>query len=133
MAGSFGVSLTAEDGERLEGVGRLDALRVVLDRLDLAPLFDAVVDGTVVHEAKPHPRVFLVAAERLRVDPFRCAVFEDAQAGIEAAVAAGMTAIGVGNPSVLTTADCTIPGLHLADPYWFGRGLPAPAPGRRSP
>jgi HAD superfamily hydrolase (TIGR01509 family) len=161
MAGSFGVSLTAEDGERLEGVGRLDALRVVLDlagvvvppedevslaarknarylelvrglgpsdvlpgarsfleclrdrsvptalgsasrdarvmlgRLDLAPLFDAVVDGTVVHEAKPHPRVFLAAAERVRVDPFRRAGFEDAQAGIEAAVAAGMTAIGV--------------------------------------
>jgi beta-phosphoglucomutase len=45
------------------------------------------------------------------VAPGDCAVFEDAEAGIEAAVAAGMLAIGVGNPAILKQADLVVPGL----------------------
>lgn len=189
IARSLGFDLSAEDGERLKGVGRLDALRIVLDvggvvvpeaealalaeqkntrylqlidalrpddvlpgarkflerlrdrgvptalgsasrnarrildLLDLTHLFDVVVDGTVVSEAKPDPRVFLVAAERLGVPPPACAVYEDARAGIQAARAAGMTVIGIGDPAVLAEADCTLPGLHAADANRFRSAL----------
>jgi beta-phosphoglucomutase len=46
--------------------------------------------------AKPAPDLFLAAARMLDVDPTRCAVVEDAEAGVDAALAAGMVAVGVG-------------------------------------
>lgn len=49
-----------------------------------------------VSASKPHPEGFLLGAERLGVDPARCVVFEDSEAGIEAGLAAGMTVVGVG-------------------------------------
>jgi beta-phosphoglucomutase len=84
---------------------------LILDRLRLMAFFDAVVDGTMVRRAKPHPEVFTKAAERLGVAPKHCVVFEDAEAGIEAAKRAGMTAIGVGSPVVLRAADVVIGGF----------------------
>jgi sugar-phosphatase len=56
-----------------------------------------LVTGEDVEHGKPFPDPYLVAAERLRTPPQCCAVFEDAPAGIAAAVAAGVpTIIGVG-------------------------------------
>jgi beta-phosphoglucomutase len=65
----------------------------VLDRLG-RELFDAVVTGADVIRGKPDPEVFLVAAAKLEIPPSRCAVVEDAPAGVQAASAAGMASIG---------------------------------------
>jgi len=58
--------------------------------------FDAVVDGNMIAKSKPDPEIFLMAAEQMGVVPASCVVFEDAPAGIEAAMKAGMVAFGVG-------------------------------------
>lgn len=67
----------------------------VLDLFSLHPFFGTAVNGRDVSRGKPDPEVFLLAAERLGVNPARCAVIEDAPAGIQAARAAGMTAIAL--------------------------------------
>jgi HAD superfamily hydrolase (TIGR01509 family) len=56
----------------------------------LAPLFDIVITPADVKRGKPSPDMFLLAAERMGVDPTECLVFEDGKPGIEAAEAAGM-------------------------------------------
>lgn len=81
---------------------------VILDKLAISSLFDAVVDGNHVSKAKPDPEIFLTAARALGVPPDQCIVFEDASAGVEAGKSAGMTVIGVGDPAVLTEADMVI-------------------------
>ncbi len=88
---------------------------LVLERTDLKELFDAVSDGTVVSRAKPDPEVFLYAAKMLGVAPEHCIVFEDAQAGIEAARAGGMRCCAIGQPDVLTGYDWIYPGLYAID------------------
>lgn len=79
--------------------------RLILETLDLIDLFDAIVDGNDVSTAKPDPEVFLIAAQKLGVQPEDCIVIEDAQAGIEAANKAGMISIGIGDAGVLHEAD----------------------------
>lgn len=66
--------------------------KFILQRLGLGDFFDAVADGTDITRSKPDPEVFLCAAGKLGVAPAGCAVVEDAQAGIRAAKAGGMTA-----------------------------------------
>ena len=58
--------------------------------------FDAVTDGTCIIRSKPDPEVFLKAAEALGVNPEECIVVEDAEAGTQAARAAGMRCAAVG-------------------------------------
>jgi beta-phosphoglucomutase len=70
--------------------------RLVLDKLELADRFDAIADGHSVEEAKPAPDLFLEAARLLGADPATCIVVEDAASGVDAALAAGMMAVGVG-------------------------------------
>jgi beta-phosphoglucomutase len=84
---------------------------VILKRVGLDGLFDAVIDGNATGKAKPDPEVFLLAARALALDPARCLVFEDAEAGVEAALAAGMRAVGVGAPRDLLKADLVIRGF----------------------
>ncbi len=84
----------------------------ILRRIGLEKAFDEVVDGTKVSKAKPDPEVFQLGAELLGVVPAEAVVFEDAQAGIEAAVRAGMWCVGVGNPALLARADTVIPGFE---------------------
>jgi beta-phosphoglucomutase len=78
---------------------------LILERLNIADLFDAVIDGNSVSKAKPDPEVFLKGAAALGIGPEYCVVFEDALAGIEAAKKGGMMAIGVGKPELLPGAD----------------------------
>lgn len=85
--------------------------RLILDRCGITPLFDAIIDGNAVSKAKPDPEVFLKGAEALSLAPADCAVFEDSLAGIEAAKAGGMKAIGVGTPANLPGADFYIANL----------------------
>lgn len=61
----------------------------------LPDVFHAEVTAVDVRRGKPHPEVFLKASAKLKVRPFRCAVIEDAPAGVAAARAAGMTAVAV--------------------------------------
>ena len=68
----------------------------ILGKLGLLELFDAIADGTDITHSKPHPEVFLCAAKKLGLAPALCAVVEDASAGIQAAKAAGMLAVGFG-------------------------------------
>jgi beta-phosphoglucomutase len=70
--------------------------RLVLDKLGLTDRFDAIADGHSVERAKPEPDLFLAAAELLGVEPAACVVIEDAASGVDAALAAGMTTVGVG-------------------------------------
>jgi beta-phosphoglucomutase len=70
--------------------------RVILNKIGLKGYFDAVADGCDICKSKPDPEVFLLAAERLNIAPKYCMVVEDADAGIEAALAAGMKVVGVG-------------------------------------
>lgn len=77
----------------------------ILEKVDLMPYFDAIVDGTQVTKAKPDPEVFLIAAKRIGAEPENCVVFEDALAGIEAANIAGMESIGIGDVKILSDAD----------------------------
>lgn len=84
----------------------------ILDRLEITPLFDAIISGNEVSKAKPDPEVFLLGAQLIGVDPEQAVVFEDAQAGVEAAKNAGMKCIGIGEESILGEADLVVPGLH---------------------
>lgn len=69
--------------------------KFILQRIGLADFFDAIADGTDITRSKPDPEVFLTAAKKLWVSPERCAVVEDAKAGIQAAKAGGMTALAL--------------------------------------
>lgn len=84
---------------------------MILERIQLAGMFDAIVDGNSISEAKPNPEVFLKGAEKLGVLPENCVVFEDAIAGIEAAQNANMYSVGIGDPETLGFADLVIPGF----------------------
>ena len=83
----------------------------ILNKINLAGLFDAIVDGNHVSKAKPDPEVFLKGAEELGVLPAHCVVFEDAIAGVEAAINGGMKVVGIGSPQVLTKANLVVSGL----------------------
>ncbi|MBC7125122.1 MAG: beta-phosphoglucomutase [Bacteroidales bacterium] len=84
---------------------------LILERIGLQNHFDAVIDGNSVTLAKPAPDIFLVAAKSLGVNPEFCVVFEDAEAGIEAAINANMRTVGIGNPQILNRADVVVPNL----------------------
>jgi beta-phosphoglucomutase len=77
----------------------------VIELLGIANLFDTMVDGTMITHTKPDPEIFLLAAKRLGITPDKCVVFEDAEAGVEAAIAAGMKCVGVGSPEQLGKAN----------------------------
>jgi beta-phosphoglucomutase len=85
--------------------------RMILERLEIVPLFDAIIDGNVVTHGKPDPEVFIKAAAALQVPNRQCIVFEDAEAGIQAALSAGMGAVGIGKPEILHQADVVVAGL----------------------
>ena len=69
----------------------------ILERIGLGGYFDAVSDGNNISHSKPHPEVFLKAAEMLELDPEDCLVVEDAHAGVEAAVAGGFDCAAMGD------------------------------------
>lgn len=69
---------------------------LILERIELDGFFDVTVDGNDISKSKPDPEVFLKCAERLDLSPEQCVVVEDADAGVESALAAGMRVIGIG-------------------------------------
>jgi len=86
--------------------------RDVLDRLQITDLFSAIGDGHSVVNQKPAPDLFVWVAGRLDLPPDRCVVFEDAEAGIDAAKAGGFWTIGIGPEGRVGHADRIVDGLH---------------------
>ncbi len=66
-----------------------------LDGLNIRSCFDAVVDASMIRHGKPDPEIYLTAARHVNVVPARCVVFEDAFAGIEAGLRAGMAVVAL--------------------------------------
>jgi beta-phosphoglucomutase len=83
----------------------------VLQKIGLERAFDSVVDGTRTSRSKPDPHVFLIAASDLGLEPLQCAVIEDADAGVQAAVNGGFLAVGLGDASLLAAAHRVISSL----------------------
>lgn len=71
--------------------------RFTLQKLNLAPRFQAVVTGDDVAQGKPDPAIYQLAAQRLGLSSYKLLAFEDAPCGVQAAKAAGMRCIGIGN------------------------------------
>ena len=86
--------------------------KLILEKTECAGLFDAVADGNDIKNSKPAPDVFLVAAERLGLKPSECIVVEDADAGVEAALAAGMDVLAVGYAKNNKKATYSADGLN---------------------
>ncbi|WP_454881268.1 beta-phosphoglucomutase [Sphingobacterium detergens] len=83
----------------------------ILQKTGIVDYFDALIDGNVVSASKPDPEVFLKGAAALAISPSYCLVLEDAQAGIDAAKAANMQVIGVGEADNLKGADDIVTNL----------------------
>jgi beta-phosphoglucomutase len=79
--------------------------REVVERLKIEDYFENIADGNSVEKAKPAPDLFLFAANKLNVAPQCTVVVEDAEAGIEAALAAKMAAVGIGPQGRVGKAD----------------------------
>lgn len=73
--------------------------KTILNKLQIIDMFDVIVDGNDITNSKPHPEVFLKAAEKLGLEPIECIVIEDAEAGIEAAIEGHMITFGLGEAS----------------------------------
>lgn len=84
---------------------------LILRQVNLYERFVGIVDGNSVSKAKPDPEVFLIGAEKLNLKPEQCIVFEDAIAGVEAANAANMISIGIGDKETLHKADFNFDNL----------------------
>ncbi|MDM9581642.1 beta-phosphoglucomutase [Nostoc sp. GT001] len=86
--------------------------RPVLERLGIVDKVDAIADGYSVQEPKPAPDLFLYAAKQLGIEPAQSVVVEDAAAGVEAALAAGMWAVGLGPVERVGAAHIVLPSLE---------------------
>ena len=89
---------------------------IILEKVGLINSFTAIVDGNHVSKAKPDPEVFLMGAKKLNMKPQNCVVVEDAIAGIQAANAAKMISIGIGDAKVLNEADYVFKDMTAITP-----------------
>ena len=89
---------------------------LILEKVGLLNRFTAIVDGNDVSKAKPDPEVFLIGARKLGMNPENCVVVEDAIAGIQAANAAKMISIGIGDANVLHEADYVFKDMTAITP-----------------
>ncbi|WOD42856.1 beta-phosphoglucomutase [Hwangdonia lutea] len=89
---------------------------LILKKVNLFDRFTGIVDGNSVSKAKPDPEVFLLGAKMLNLKPEKCIVFEDAIAGVEAANAANMISLGIGDKQTLHKADFNFKDLTEISP-----------------
>lgn len=80
----------------------------ILGQLELTDAFNAIVDGNRITLSKPDPEVFVLGARLMGLTPSECLVFEDAKAGVEAAINGGFQVVGVGNAIELSDANAII-------------------------
>jgi HAD superfamily hydrolase (TIGR01509 family) len=95
-----------------------EIIAAVLDTLDIAPYFQVAQSAEHEPYGKPHPGVYIEAARRLGVEPWRCLAFEDSPNGVIAAKAARMHCIAVPDPALrndrrLQAADLILPSLAV--------------------
>ncbi len=86
----------------------------ILKRIGVMKLLDAEVNGNDITRGKPHPQIFLMAAEKTGLRPKNCVVFEDAILGVRAAKRAKMLCIGIDrykDPQRLKEADLVVSDL----------------------
>ena len=88
---------------------------IILRQIQLDNAFDAVADGNAITRSKPDPEVFLLAAKLLGLPAENCLVVEDADAGVEAALAGGMRVLGVGGAAQNPKATFAAASLAEAD------------------
>ena len=93
----------------------------IFDALGIHQFFDAVSSSEDVKRGKPHPDVFLAAAQKLNIKPAHCVVIEDAPAGLEAAQRAGMKTLGVLTTHDVLQADITVKSLADLPRDYFDR------------
>lgn len=104
--------------------GSLVMSRAILDSAKVPYSKMAYVSGDDVKKRKPDPQIFLLAAERLGLDPSRCVVIEDAPNGVQAAKSAGAKCIAVTNSAPaedLALADKVVDSLKRIDPETIRR------------
>lgn len=70
---------------------------LILERIDLSDFFDAISDGNNITNSKPHPEVFIMAADFIKLKPNECLVVEDAEAGVDAAIAGHFDCAAIGD------------------------------------
>lgn len=103
--------------------------RKVLGHFDFEPRFQFLLTSEDVHQGKPHPEIYLAAAERFGLEPAQLLVLEDSENGCRAAVAAGACTIAVPSPH---SSDHDFDGVYfvaesLADQRVYKAiGLPLP-------
>jgi beta-phosphoglucomutase len=98
---------------------------VLLEVMSLQSVFDATVSAEEVAHGKPHPDVFLRAAEKLGVAPARCVVVEDAPVGVEAGRRGGMRTIGISGPHGHVDADVVTATMADLPADTFDRLVPS--------
>ncbi len=99
----------------LASSGPMENIHLLISSLGIGSCLDVIVSGHDVTESKPSPQIFLLAAQRLGVEPEDCVVIEDAVAGVAAARKAGMHSLAVTttNPrESLTEADLIVDTLE---------------------
>lgn len=99
-----------KEGTKQHWAHPVEKLRL-FEKVALEEAFDAISDGTNISKSKPDPEVFLKAAEYLDLQPEECIVVEDAYAGIDAAKAGNMQAVGTGEAYSYAKADYHIKKL----------------------
>jgi beta-phosphoglucomutase len=97
-----------EEGFKLAIGSSSKNAKFILAQIGLSDFFDQVSDGTNITKSKPDPEVFLKAAEMLGLNAEECLVVEDAEAGIDAAVAGGFHNAGIGSAGLYDKTECPI-------------------------
>ena len=121
----------------LASSGLRDQVSLSLTEAGLRGQFEVEVTGDDVTRGKPAPDLFLKAAAGLGIDPAACVVFEDAPAGVAAAVNAGMRAVAVPNQhsarmTFAVRPEVVLESLHAAIPWLAGQGVkPGATTGKR--
>jgi HAD superfamily hydrolase (TIGR01509 family) len=103
--------------------GRPWKVSAVTQQLGIEGCFEAIITAGDIQVGKPDPQCYLLAADRLRQAAAECIVFEDAVSGVQAAVAAGATCIGVASvgreePLLAAGATAVIPNFAEAALSW---------------
>ncbi len=107
-----------EEGIRMAVGSSSKNAGTILDQIGLTHRFEAIIDGNKITRSKPDPQVFELGAEAMQLQPNECIVFEDAEAGVDAALAGGFLAVGVGQEENLGHAHFVTPnfvGLRFQD------------------
>ena len=98
--------------------GALEKSRAVLKAAKIPYQKMVYINGNDVKNKKPHPELFLLAAERMGIGPANCVVIEDTPDGVQAAKAAGTKCIAVTNSTTaakLSDADLVCDSLSQID------------------